>query len=83
MVDVFIRKGFRFKGTAQVLSEGDRFNKIITSYGETAKKFKVHHVVLVHIDRVLEVTSPAYDVGDTEDELKERYIKYWGGIHGF
>jgi len=83
MVDVFIRKGFRFKGTARVISNGDLFNKVVASYGEGGKRYKIDHVVIVHVDRVLEVTSPAYDVGDTEEELRQRYVKYWGDIHGF
>jgi predicted pyridoxine 5'-phosphate oxidase superfamily flavin-nucleotide-binding protein len=83
MVDVFIRRGFRFKGKAKVLSGGDLFDKVMASYGEAAKKYKVDHVVLIHIDRVLEVTSPAYDIGATEEELRERYVKYWGDVHRF
>src|ERR1044071_876995 len=83
MVDVFIRRGFRFKGAAKVLSNGELFNKIISTYGEAAKKYKIDHVVLVHVDRVLEVTSPAYDVGATKEELRERYVRYWGEVHGF
>jgi predicted pyridoxine 5'-phosphate oxidase superfamily flavin-nucleotide-binding protein len=83
MVDVFIRKGYRFKGTAKVLSSGDLFQKIIAHYGETAKTYKIDHVVLVRVDRVLEVISPAYDVGATEADLRERYIKYWSDIHSF
>jgi predicted pyridoxine 5'-phosphate oxidase superfamily flavin-nucleotide-binding protein len=83
MVDVFIRRGYRFKGTAQVIAKDDKmFNTVISAYGEAAKKFKVDHVVLIHVDRVLEVTSPAYDVGSSEDELRQRYKKYWAEIHG-
>ena len=83
MVDVFIRTGFRFKGTAKVLSNGELFHKIISTYGDAAKKYKIDHVVLVRVDRVLEVTSPAYDVGATKEELRERYVRYWGEVHGF
>jgi len=83
MVDVFIRKGFRFKGTAQVLSSGHLFDRILATYGEAAKKYKIEHIVLVHVNRVQEIISPAYDVGATEDELRQRYTKYWSDIHGF
>lgn len=83
MVDVFIRRGFRFKGTAQVLSGGDLFNNILTTYGEGAKRYEVKNVILMHVDRVLEITSPAYAAGDTEEDLRKRYVKYWGGVHGF
>jgi predicted pyridoxine 5'-phosphate oxidase superfamily flavin-nucleotide-binding protein len=83
MVDVFIRKGFRFKGTAEVISDGDLFKRVIASYGEVANKYRPRHVILVCVERVLEVFSPAYDVGATEEELRQRYMKYWSDVHGF
>lgn len=82
MVDVFVRKGYRFKGIAQVVQRGELFDKVLSAYGDAATRYKIDHVVLVRVDRVLEVTSPAYDVGATEDELRKRYLKYWSGIHG-
>src|SRR4029077_15373176 len=38
VVDIFARKGYRFKGTATVLSEGSVFEKVIASFGEAARK---------------------------------------------
>jgi len=77
VVDIFTRKGYRFKGTARVLTEGQLFDKIILSYGDAAKKYTINSIVLVHIDRVLPITSPAYDEGATESEITKRWKDYW------
>src|SRR5882672_7355681 len=67
VVDIFIRKGYRFKGTARVLTEGQLFREVVDSYGEAAKRYTINSIVLVHVDRILPVTSPAYDTGATEE----------------
>jgi hypothetical protein len=34
-------------------------------------------VVLIRIERALLVISPAYNRGDTEEQVKERWRQYW------
>ena len=34
-------------------------------------------MVLIRVERVLPVTSPAYDRGETEEQVKERWRRYW------
>lgn len=81
IVDVFKRKGYRFKGVAQIISEGELFQQIISSYGESVKKYQVKNVVLVKVERVLPLTSPVYDTGATEDEVLDYYIQYWHSLY--
>jgi len=81
IVDVFTRKGYRFKGTARVFSEGEVFNKVISSYGEAALKYKINNIVLVKVERVIPITSPIYDTGISEEEVKTRYIDYWNSVY--
>ena len=81
VVDVFLRKGYRFKGTAKVFSEGDIFNKVISAYGEAVSKYKINNIVLIKVDKVLPITSPIYDTGLSEEEVKNRYIAYWHSIY--
>ena len=81
IVDVFTRKGYRFKGTAKVFSEGEIFNKVISFYGEAARKYKINNIVLVKVERVIPITSPIYDTGISEDEVKDMYIDYWNSVH--
>jgi len=81
IVDVFTRKGYRFKGAAKVYSEGEIFNTVISSYGDAAKKYKINNIVLVRVDRVIPITSPVYDTGISEEEVKDMYIDYWNSVH--
>jgi predicted pyridoxine 5'-phosphate oxidase superfamily flavin-nucleotide-binding protein len=81
IVDVFIRKGYRFKGTTKVFSGGEIFNKVISSYSDAASKYKINNVVLIKVDRVLQITSPAYDTGLSEEEIKSKWTNYWSSIY--
>ena len=82
VVDVFVRKGYRFKGTAKVLTGGTLFQDIIASYGDAAKKYTIKRIVLVKVDRVIPINSPIYDTDTTEEEVKERWRGYWKSVHG-
>ena len=77
VVDPFSRKGYRFKGTAEVISSGDKFNKIISYYKTSGVKSSIKSVVLVKIEKLNEVFSPLYDLGHTESELKAKWKKYY------
>jgi len=77
VVDPFSRKGYRFKGTAEVISSGDKFNKIISYYKTSGVKSSIKSVVLIKIEKLNEVFSPLYDLGHTEAELKAKWKKYY------
>ena len=77
VVDIFIRKGYRFKGVATVFSEGPLFEDVITFFRAAGSNHVIKNIVSVKVDRMLEVTSPAYDTGISEDEVKQRWISYW------
>jgi predicted pyridoxine 5'-phosphate oxidase superfamily flavin-nucleotide-binding protein len=81
VVDFFLRKGYRFKGKAEVISGGDVFNSVLSVYGNAAKKYAVKNVVRVRVERVLEITSPVYDTGAVESEVEKRWVDYWSNIH--
>ena len=81
IVDIFSRKGFRFKGSAEVLSEGPLFNEILTYYRSAGSKHSINNIVIVKVDRILPVTSPAYDTPLSENEIRTRWIQYWGEIN--
>ena len=77
VVDPFSRRGYRFKGIAEIVSSGDKFNNIISHYKETGIKNTIKCVVLVKIEKLSEVFSPLYDLGHTEEELKTKWKKYY------
>jgi len=81
MVDIFTRKGFRFKGTAEVLSSGQRFTNILKFYEEAASTYTINNIVLIKVERVLPLWSPAYDNGLSEEDVVKRWKEYWGKMH--
>ena len=80
VVDPIARKGYRFKGNAEVLSSGSTFDDIVTFYRERGVSGPIHHVVLVQVERVLPLVSPAYDSGATEAEVRARWEQYWSSM---
>ena len=77
VVDPFSRRGYRFKGIAELISTGDKFDKIILQYKETGVKSSIRTIVIVKIKKLTEILSPLYDLGYTEEELKTKWKKHY------
>jgi predicted pyridoxine 5'-phosphate oxidase superfamily flavin-nucleotide-binding protein len=78
VVDQLVRKGYRFKGTGVVYTEGDVFERGVRFYedrGTVRARERIRGIVVVTVERALPVTSPAYDIGLTEDELRESNLR--------
>lgn len=76
-VDQLTRKGYRFKGTAIVHTHGDVFEQGIGFYerrGTPAPRERIKAIVVITVERVLPVVSPAYDLGATESELRHQWL---------
>jgi len=80
VVDVFSRKGFRFKGTAEVLQNGQVFDEILRYYRIAGNEFKINNIVLVQVNRVIPLFSPAYDLL-SEAEIINRWTDYWSSMY--
>jgi uncharacterized protein len=76
-VDFLRRRGYRFKGTAQVIEPGDSpvYQEIAGWLRQThGAEVPAHHAVLVRVERARPVDSPAYTIlGAREEDL----IKSW------
>jgi predicted pyridoxine 5'-phosphate oxidase superfamily flavin-nucleotide-binding protein len=81
VVDPIVRKGYRFKGTAQVVGDGPLFERIIDFYRRergTARE-RVRAAVLMRVDHAVPLISPIYDLETSEEEVaarwRQRYLK--------
>jgi predicted pyridoxine 5'-phosphate oxidase superfamily flavin-nucleotide-binding protein len=81
IVDVFTRKGYRFKGIGRVLSEGSLFDEVITFYKNAGSKYTINNIVLVKVERIIPLLSPVYDTDISEEEVIKRWTDYWGAIY--
>lgn len=69
-VDPFVRKGYRFAGKASVVARGDTsFDRLLGQFRSTlAQRFRA--IVKITVTEASPLTSPAYDDGKTEAELR-------------
>jgi hypothetical protein len=80
LVDQLLRKGYRFKGIAEVFADGPLFDEVLRRRRERGASNPVRSVVLVKVQRALPLISPGYDDGTTEEEMRERYLRYWNDL---
>ena len=83
MVDLFVRKGYRFKGTATIVTGGSVFDEIRNSYQGSSVQELINNVrsaVLVKVERALPLVSPGYLPGITEDEMRRKWEKHWDQV---
>ena len=77
VIDPFSRMGYRFKGIANILSEGDDFKKILDYFEKKGIKSKISDIITVDVKSFSKVTSPSYDLGLKKDDLVEKWKQYY------
>jgi uncharacterized protein len=77
VVDPLVRKGYRFKGRGVVHRSDEVFLSGCQMYRDTGITSQIRAVVLIRVDRALPLISPAYDRGETEEQVKDRWRSYW------
>jgi hypothetical protein len=70
-----------------VVSEGPQFQELLAVYqgsgGGVQENIRamIRRLVLVKVERALPLTSPAYDLGLTEEEVTAQWEAYWRDLH--
>ena len=74
-VDPFVRKGYRFAGTARIVERGAAgLEGLIGAFGDYGDLVgRMRAVVTIAVARALPVISPAYDRGASEAELRRQW----------
>lgn len=80
VIDPLSRKGYLFIGTGKIIKESPLFDEIVTYYRNSGIQSPINSVVLVTVSSVSEVTSPLYDLGKSESEIKLRWKKYFNDL---
>ena len=75
VVDPILRKGYRFKGTATIVSAGPELERILDFYKRPpgSARDRVRAAVIMHVKRAAPLISPAYDLGASEEEVAARW----------
>jgi GNAT superfamily N-acetyltransferase len=77
VVDTVTRTGYRFAGEGSVHRAGDVFDRSVALYRAEGNSVEIRRVVAIRVARALPITSPAYDSGAGEAEVRERWRRYW------
>jgi predicted pyridoxine 5'-phosphate oxidase superfamily flavin-nucleotide-binding protein len=77
VVDAALRKGYRFKGVATVLSQGPQHEEIERWFRARGSTNPFRHIVLVKVEFAAPISSPAYDQGRSEADVFSQWRRYW------
>lgn len=73
VVDPLTRRGFRFRGAAELVGRGSELDRMVSHYRDMGVQSTIRAVVRVRVDSTESVTSPLYDLGLTEEEITSRW----------
>jgi hypothetical protein len=82
IVDIFTRRGFRFKGSATLLKQGAEFDLVEQRFLDRAgPDYVVLDVVRIAVEAALPVNSPLYSIHPDSDvdEVRRTYMKLYTG----
>lgn len=81
MVDPFLRRGYRFKGTCEVHREGPVFDSVANElWNREGRQYPVNAVVRIRVEQALPVKSPAYvfNKGVKDDDVRRIWLERYG-----
>lgn len=80
VVDQLVRKGYRFKGTAEVITSGPVFEHVLASRRERGLANPMRALALMTVERALPLISPGYDLGVSENEMRAQYRRFFEAL---
>jgi predicted pyridoxine 5'-phosphate oxidase superfamily flavin-nucleotide-binding protein len=72
-VDPFVRKGYRFSGAARLVNRGETGFESILEKLRSSFATSVRTVVVVTVEKAAPLTSPSYDDGRSEADLRRAW----------
>jgi len=80
VIDPLLRRGYRFSGKGSIVRKGQKFEAILNHYRKNGIKSPINAIVLVDVIRISQITSPLYDLGVSESEIKKKWKNYFAGL---
>ena len=80
VIDPFSRKGYLFTGTAKIIKNTPLYVEILNHYRINGIKSPISSIVIIDVSSVSEVTSPLYDLGQTEEEIKLKWKFFFNNM---
>lgn len=74
-IDPISRRGYLFEGIAKIYTSGNYFDEAHRIYAGMNIKSAIKSIIVIDTESVSEVTSPLYDSGASEDEIRKSWIR--------
>src|SRR5689334_17769333 len=85
IVDPVVRKGYRFKGRASVITDGPELDAALQFFvrerGSDISRMRA--VAIIEVERAAALVSPSYMGGATEQEVVDRFTRRFEEIYGW
>ncbi len=82
--DIWLRKGVRIFGSAQIIKRGEiEFDALLPKWQTTFPTLatRINAIVKIKAERVKPVITPPYDGGITEEEMIATYKAKWSEVY--
>jgi predicted pyridoxine 5'-phosphate oxidase superfamily flavin-nucleotide-binding protein len=80
IVDPIGRMGYRFRGIATVVDGGARLDDLLAFYRNRGTDLPIQRIVVIQVERCEAVVSPAYDQGESEAVIRERWRAHFAAL---
>lgn len=74
-IDPISRRGYLFAGIARTITNGEEFDRVSKIYEEMKIQSTIKAIIIVELKTVSKVTSPLYDLGVSESQIRESWIR--------
>ena len=71
VISPLIRRGYLFTGTGMVVREGPEFETLVARFRKMGIESPIGAAVVIRVDRIEETRSPLYDLGYTEERIRD------------
>ena len=81
IVHPFLRRGYRFKGRCDIVTEGETYDLVANELWEReGRQYPVNAVVRISVETALPVRSPAYafNKGVKEEDVRRIWLERYG-----
>lgn len=80
VIDPLLRKGYLFQGQAKVIKDKNLYKEILNYYRLDGIQSPINSIVLIKVSHISNVTSPLYDLGISEEEIKSKWQKHFANL---
>lgn len=81
VVDPLRRRGYRFKGVAEIHTEGELYKEVAEDFwNREGRQYPANAIVTIKVEKALPLLSPAYtfNTGVREQDVRRIYLKRYG-----